>query len=175
MHETLATMRTSRRDSSAAVAAWRSRSISSLIDESFSMYVSVVRDVRLGLVVVVVADEVLDRVVGEDLAELVGELRAERLVGCDHEGRPLERLHHVRDRERLPGAGGAQERQGLLAGRHGVGQLSDRTRLVAGGPEVGGDTERGHEPRSGPRADTAGCTSRATRHMLGGRRGEGVF
>jgi hypothetical protein len=37
MHETLATISTSRRDSSAAVAECRSRSISSLIDESFSM------------------------------------------------------------------------------------------------------------------------------------------
>ena len=41
MHETLATINTSRRVRSAAVAEWRSRSISSLIDESFSMYVSV--------------------------------------------------------------------------------------------------------------------------------------
>ena len=37
MHETLATMITSRRDSTERVAEWRSLSISSLIDESFSM------------------------------------------------------------------------------------------------------------------------------------------
>jgi len=37
MHETEATIRTSRRVNSAAVAACRSRSMSSLIDESFSM------------------------------------------------------------------------------------------------------------------------------------------
>ena len=41
MQETLATIRTSRRESSAAVAECRSRSISSFTDESFSMYVSV--------------------------------------------------------------------------------------------------------------------------------------
>ena len=41
MAETLATMITSSRLSSAAVAAWRSRSISSLTELSFSMYVSV--------------------------------------------------------------------------------------------------------------------------------------
>ena len=41
MQETLATITTSRRVCSAEVAEWRSRSISSLIDESFSMYVSV--------------------------------------------------------------------------------------------------------------------------------------
>jgi hypothetical protein len=37
MHETLATTTTSRRENSAAVAEWRSRSISSLIELSFSM------------------------------------------------------------------------------------------------------------------------------------------
>ena len=42
MHDTEATMMTSRRDSSANVAAWRIRSISSLTIESFSMNVSVV-------------------------------------------------------------------------------------------------------------------------------------
>ena len=41
MHETLATISTSRRPRSAAVAEWRSRSISSLTELSFSMYVSV--------------------------------------------------------------------------------------------------------------------------------------
>ena len=37
MHDTDATTMTSRRANSAAVAAWRSRSTSSLIAESFSM------------------------------------------------------------------------------------------------------------------------------------------
>ena len=41
MADTLATMTTSRRLSRALVAEWRNRSISSLIDESFSMKVSV--------------------------------------------------------------------------------------------------------------------------------------
>ena len=43
------------------------------------------RDVGLGLVVVVVGDEVLDRVLGEELAELVAELRGQRLVVGDHQ------------------------------------------------------------------------------------------
>src|SRR5215208_2656890 len=43
------------------------------------------RDVSLGLVVVVVADEVLDGVVGEELGELAGELRSERLIVSDDE------------------------------------------------------------------------------------------
>ncbi len=42
MHDTLATTMTSRRERSAAVAAWRNFSTSAFVDESFSMKVSVV-------------------------------------------------------------------------------------------------------------------------------------
>ena len=60
-----ATMITSRRESSACVAAWRMRSIC-VVDDRVLLDERVARrDVRLGLVVVVVADEVLDRVVRE--------------------------------------------------------------------------------------------------------------
>ena len=48
------------------------------------------RDVGLGLVVVVVADEVVDRVVGEQLLELAVELRREDLVVRDDQRRPLD-------------------------------------------------------------------------------------
>ena len=51
------------------------------------------RHVGLGLVVVVVGDEVLDRVVREELAELAIELRRQRLVVRQHQRRPL----HARD------------------------------------------------------------------------------
>ena len=40
MHETEATITTSRRAKRSDVAAWRRRSMSSLIEASFSMYVS---------------------------------------------------------------------------------------------------------------------------------------
>ena len=48
------------------------------------MYVSRRGHVGLGLVVVVVGDEVLDRVVREELAELAVQLRGERLVVRQH-------------------------------------------------------------------------------------------
>ena len=89
MHDTDATMITSRRSNRAWVAAWRSRSISSFRLESFSMYVSLRGQVRLGLVVVEVADEVLDRVLREELAELGVELRGERLVVGEDQRRPV--------------------------------------------------------------------------------------
>ena len=49
------------------------------------------RHVGFGLVVVVVGDEVLDRVVGEEALELAVQLRGERLVGREHQGRALSR------------------------------------------------------------------------------------
>ena len=90
------------------------------------------RDVRLRLVVVVVGDEVLDRVVGEELPELVAELRGERLVVRDDQRRPLELLDHPGHRRRLARAGGAEQRLVAVACSDGGGELADRTRLVTG-------------------------------------------
>ena len=68
-----------------------------LVDRGVLLDVEVAaRDVRLGLVVVVVGDEVLDRVVGEERPELVAELCRERLVVRHHERRPLELLDRPR-------------------------------------------------------------------------------
>ena len=68
------------------------------------------REVRLGLVVVVVADEVLDPVLREQLPELGRELRGQRLVGREHQRRPLRLRDHVGDREALARAGDAEQR-----------------------------------------------------------------
>ena len=64
--------------------------------EAFDLVVDrgVLLDVGVGgrdvpLVVVVIGDEVLHRVLGERLAELVGELGGQRLVGRDDDGRAL--------------------------------------------------------------------------------------
>ena len=52
-----------------------------LVDGRFLLDVQVAgRDVGLGLVVVVIGDEILDRIAGKELLELVEELRGERLV-----------------------------------------------------------------------------------------------
>ena len=89
MHATEATMITSRRSNRACVAAWRSRSISSLRRRVLLDVGVAPGQVRLGLVVVEVADEVLDRVLREELAELGVELGRERLVVGEDEGRPV--------------------------------------------------------------------------------------
>jgi hypothetical protein len=104
------------------------------------------RDVRLGLVVVVVRDEVLDRVVRHHLAQLVGELSGEGLVGQHDEHGALELLRHPGDRRRLARAGRAEQDDVLLPVADPLGDLGDRGRLVAGGGHLGDDLERRHLP-----------------------------
>ena len=75
------------------------------------------RDVRFGLVVVVVADEVVDGVVREEALELLVELGRERLVVREHQRRLAELGDDVGRGERLAGAGGAQQHLATLAVR----------------------------------------------------------
>ena len=92
MHDTDATMI----DVAAREAATRrrvSQALDVVVARAVLLDVQVgLRDVRLGLVVVVVADEVLDGVRGEELANLAAELRRERLVVGDHERGLLDLL-----------------------------------------------------------------------------------
>ena len=88
-------------------------------------------DVGLGLVVVVVGDEVLDGVVWEQLAELGGELGGERLVRLKDQSGTLQLLDE-------PGRGGAltrarrtHEDDVLFAVSDARSQLPDRLGLVA--------------------------------------------
>ena len=129
MQETEATTSVSRRVRSDCMAEWRSRSMSSLISVSFSMIGVGPRDVRLGLVVVVVGDEVLDRVLGEELLELGAELGRQRLVVGHDQRRPLDLLDHVGHREGLAGAGDAEQRLMPLPGLDALDQLRDRRGL----------------------------------------------
>jgi len=101
------------------------------------------RQVGLGLVVVEVADEVLDGVVREELAELGVELRSQRLVvGDDERGLPVPG-DDLRQGERLAGAGDAQKGLLLQPLAEPVDELVDRLGLVAGRLEVGDEFEVG--------------------------------
>ena len=99
------------------------------------------RDVRLGLVVVVVADEVLDPVVREELAHLLGELRGERLVRRQDQRGSLRLLDRPGDGGRLARAGDAEQGLEALAAVDPGRQRLDRGRLVARRGEVGHDPE----------------------------------
>ena len=126
MQETEATTMTSSRSSIARVAEWRMRSICSLIDD-FLLDVGVgARHVGFGLVVVVVADEVLDRVVGEEALELAVELGGQRLVGGEDQRRALGLLDDLRHGEGLARAGDAEQHLVALAVRDAVDELGDR-------------------------------------------------
>ncbi len=100
--------------------------------------------VGLGLVVVVVGDEVLDPVVGEELAELVGQLRGQRLVGRDDQGGPLHLLDGPGDGGALAAAGDAEQRLEAIAPLDALAQRGDGRGLVPCGLEVGDDPERRH-------------------------------
>ena len=90
-------------------------------------------NVGLGLVVVVVGDEILDRVVGKKALHLPVELRRQRLVGGQHQGRALHRGDHPGHGEGLAGAGDPEQNLIALAAGDRGGELGDGLRLIAGG------------------------------------------
>ena len=115
-----------------------------VVDERVLLDVGVrLRDVGLGLVVVVVGDEVLDRVLREERLELAVELGGQRLVRRDDQRRALEPLDDGRDRERLAGA---RSRPRRAAWARPAASQSDSCpmapRLVALGGVVGDEPER---------------------------------
>ena len=108
-----------------------------LVDRRFLLDIGVAaRDVGLRLVVVVVGDEILDRVVGEEFLELAVELRRQRLVGRQDQRRTLRLLDHLGHGERLAGAGDAEQHLRVVGAADALDQILDRRRLVAGRLEI---------------------------------------
>ena len=103
-----------------------------LVDRGFLLDIGVgARDVGLRLVVVVIGDEILDRVVREEALELAIELRGERLVrGQDQRG-ALGRLDHLRHGESLARAGDAEQHLIALMLVDAGDQFLDGGRLIA--------------------------------------------
>ncbi len=95
------------------------------------------RQIRLRLVVVVVADEVFHGVVRQEFLELVAQLRRQRLVVRHHQRRPADAGDDVGHGESLAGTGDAQQRLAEIAAAQARHELPDRLRLVAGGGIVG--------------------------------------
>ena len=100
------------------------------------------RDIRLWLVVIVIADEILDRVFGEEGFHLAVQLRRENLVGREDQRRALHRLDHLGHREGLARAGDAEQHLVALARLRLRNQFGDRGGLVAGGGIFADDLER---------------------------------
>ncbi len=102
------------------------------------------RDVSLRLVVVVIGDEVLDGVGGEEAAELLVELRRQRLVVREHQGRAVHLLDELGDGEGLARAGDAEQYLFLDALLDAAHQLANGFGLVALRREGGFETETVH-------------------------------
>ena len=108
-----------------------------VVDRRFLLDVGVARrHVGFRLVVVVVADEVLDRVLREEAAELLEELRGQGLVVRHHQRRPVQLGDHLGHGERLAGTGDAEQDLVLVAARQPVNELGDGMDLVAAELEV---------------------------------------
>ena len=101
-------------------------------------------DVGLGLVVVIVRDEVLHVVFGEELPELVVELGSEGLVVGDDERGLFDGLDHVRHRVGLPRPGHPEEGLVVRTRPEALDELRDGLGLVAGRLEGSCQPERCH-------------------------------
>ncbi len=144
-----------------------------LVDLGLLLDVQVVLgDVGLGLVVVVVGDEVFDGAIREEVLELRVELSRQSLVVGHYQRRALQPGDDVGDGERLARPGGAQQHLVLGAALEAGDELLDGFGLVARRPVGGMQSELGHRPllsnrwarivpRSGP-PDPAGPTGSLT-------------
>ncbi len=103
-----------------------------LVDRCILLYIGIRgRHIGFGLVIVVIGNEILDRVVRECFAEFAIQLRRQRLVRRQHDGRALDLADHMRNGERLAGSGNPQQYLRQQPGVDAVDQLADRLRLIA--------------------------------------------
>ena len=101
------------------------------VDRRIFLDVDVPRgDVRLRLVVVVVAHEVRHGVVREELFEFAVELSGQRFVVRQDERRTIHLSDDVGHRERLAGSGNSQQNLIALAFRDPADEFLDRRRLI---------------------------------------------
>ena len=119
-----------------------------LVDRSVLGDVGIgLRNVGLRQVVVVVADEVLHRVLREKPLELAVKLRRQRLVVRQHQHRPVQFGDRVRQREGLAGTGHPQQRLVTAPFAEVRQQFRNRLRLVAGGRVGSVQLEESHSAR----------------------------
>ena len=142
MQLTEATITTSSRSRSARVAEW-AHPVDLLVDRRGLLDIGVgARDVGFGLIIVVVGNEILDRIVRKEALHLAIELGGQDLVGGEDQGRFLHLLNDVRHGEGLAGAGNAEQHLISSIVVDASDQFADRLRLVACRLEIGGELER---------------------------------
>jgi len=99
-------------------------------------------DIGFGLVIVVIADEIFDRIVGEEVLELAIKLRGEDLVGGKDQRGALQMVDDARHREGLAGAGDAEQNLIPLPRPCRRDQFLNRRRLIPGGFVIADELER---------------------------------
>ena len=113
-----------------------------VVDGGVFFYVGVgLSNVGFRLVVVVVADEVFDRVIGEELAEFVSELGGQGFIGRHDEGGALDLFDKPGRGGRLTGAGGPEKNDVAFAPVDALSEFGNGGGLVAGGLVVADDFE----------------------------------
>src|SRR5579864_636629 len=105
-----------------------------VVDRGFFFDIDVAGgNVGLRLIVVVIRDEVLYRIRGKKLLELVIELGRQRLVVGQHQRGPIELLYHLGHGVCLARAGYAQQHLVLFSGINAASKLFNGVGLVAFG------------------------------------------
>ena len=94
-------------------------------------------DVRLRLIVVVVADEVLDGILRKQPPKLLVELGRQGFVVRDHQHRLVHRGENLSDGEGLAGSGHPEQALLLYTVAEPGRELFDRGRLVASWAQMG--------------------------------------
>ena len=122
----------------------QAQAVDIVVDERVFFDVDVaLRNVRFRLVIVVIADEIMHRIMRQKRLELLVKLSRQRLVVRQHQRRLADASDDVRGRERLARAGDAEQRLAILPGFETGDDLLDRLRLIAGGDVRGASTWKG--------------------------------
>src|SRR4030042_1947831 len=110
------------------------------------LYVGIrARDICFGLVIIVVADEVLHSALGKEVPELGAELGSQRFVVSDDKRGALHALDDIGHGEGLAAAGHAEESLLLIVLLKPLDKPFRCLGLVAGEFEIGDDFERRHD------------------------------
>ncbi len=103
-----------------------------VVDRRFLLDVDVCRgNVRFRLVIIVVADEIFDRILREEPLELMVELRGQCLIVGQDQGRPVRLLDDLGHRKGFSRARHAQQHLMFVAGFQPPPKLLDRSGLIA--------------------------------------------
>jgi hypothetical protein len=120
-----------------------------LVDRAFLLDIGVgSRDIGLGLVIIVIGDEIFHRIVGEQRPHLAIELRRQRLVRREDQCRPLDLADHMRGGEGLARPGDAEQHLVAFAIPDSGDKLDNGLRLVAGRVELRLQVEIGRRARA---------------------------